>query len=171
MKSKENIVGFLRRYRDNRGAMASLRYLLKPGAKMRGWQIIGKINGIGDRTVETIAGLYSFHPEEKIDSKYNFGDACRSLAISRKKDNDSNKDENTVNQSPFDCRFRRLLSCDTREELCTQLPDIVRGLKTAEIPVNYESLYDDIKYWSEKVRERWAIHYWSDRKEEEDVFD
>ena len=159
---------FLRRNRDNRAAMASLRYLLKPGLKMRGWQLIGKINGIGDCAIETIAGLYAFHPLEKTEGKYNFGDACRMLSLERKKKVDVKDDIDDI-KSPFDRRFRRLLACDTREELCIHLVDVVRGLRDKDIPINFESLYSDIKYWGEKVREKWAFHYWSQRKEEENA--
>ncbi|MBR3925681.1 MAG: type I-E CRISPR-associated protein Cse2/CasB [Akkermansia sp.] len=167
MNNKLNIMEFLRRYRDNRGAMAALRYLLKSGAKMRGWQIISKINGIGDCVIETIAGLYGLHPLEKTDNKYNFGDACRALSLLRKKNvSIYTEDETDDMKSPFDSRFRRLLACDTREELCLHLVDVVRGLKSENIPINYESLCSDIKYWGERVREKWAVHYWCNRKED-----
>lgn len=167
MKNKQIVMEFLRRHRENRAAMVSLRYLLKSTHKWRGWQIIAKINGIGDCAIETIAGLYAFHPVEKVDKEYNFGDACRALSAARKKIENTQSED----KSPFDRRFRRLLVCDTREELCIHLFDVVRGLKAKAIPINYETLYEDIKFWSESVREKWAIHYWSEGKETEDVSD
>ena len=162
MVSKKEIMSFLYRIRENRGEMAALRCLLREEQRFRGWQHIAHLNGIGVIQVETIAGLYALHPLDKNESNYNFGDACRALAKTRKTDNES-KD------SPFDRRFRRLLSCASREELCVHLPDVVRGLKVAEVPINYGGLFDDITRWGDIVREQWAVHYWSDRKEDEDV--
>lgn len=164
MENSNKIMQFLRRYKDNRGAMASLRCLLSTEQKFRGWQLIAGINGIGNVAVEIVAGLYAMHPMEKNDESYNFGDACRRLATDRK----TNK---VSEESPFDRRFKRLLSCDSRDELRRHLADIVRGLKTEDIPVNYESLCFDITRWGERVREKWAIHYWNERKEEDNVLD
>ncbi|MBQ9830116.1 MAG: type I-E CRISPR-associated protein Cse2/CasB [Akkermansia sp.] len=166
MNKSNNIMPYLRLLQDNRGAMAALRCLLKPEQCFRGWQHVAAIDGIGDVAIETVAGLYALHPHEKTDEEYNFGDACRRLAVNR-------KTMEISEESPFDRRFRRLLSCDTRSELRLHLADIVRGMKASEVPVNYESLYRDIKYWGSRVRERWAIHYWSNRtgKEVENVSD
>lgn len=162
MVSKNEMMHFLRRSRDNRGVMASLRCLLKESQRFRGWQYIAHLGGIGCIQVETVAGLYALHPIEEDDKNYNFGDACRVLAAIRRTDKEST-------ESPFDKRFRRLLSCGSKSELCAHLTDIVRGMKAADVPVNYEGLFDDIAKWGDIVRERWAIHYWSYRKEENDV--
>lgn len=164
MVSKNEMMRFLRCSRDNRGLMASLRCLLKESQRFRGWQYIAHLDGIGCIQAETVAGLYALHPMEIDDENYNFGDACRVLAATRRTDKESP-------DSPFDKRFRRLLSCSSEHELCTHLPDVVRGLKSADVPVNYSGLFDDIAKWGDLVRERWAIHYWSYKKEESDVSD
>lgn len=164
MVSKNEMMHFLRRSRDNRGVMASLRCLLKASQRFRGWQSIAHLDGIGCVQAEAVAGLYALHPKEREDKNYNFGDACRALAAARRTDKESA-------ESPFDKRFRRLLSCSSKQELCIHLTDVVRGLKTADVPVNYEGLFDDITKWGDLVRERWAIHYWSHREEEGDVSD
>lgn len=165
MENSKTIMQFLRCYKENRGAMASLRGLLISQQRFRGWQLIAGINGIGNTAIEAIAGLYALHPLEKTDETFNFGDACRLLAMDR-------KTKQVSEDSPFDRRFRRLLSCDTRDELRGHLTDIVRGLKSADIPVNYESLYYDILKWGNRVREKWAVHYWSEKKEtDENVLD
>lgn len=164
MISKNELMLFLHRSRENRGMMASLRCLLKDSQRFRGWQCIAHLGGIGCIAVETVAGLYALHPMEKEDESYNFGDACRGLAASRRTTKETT-------DSPFDKRFRRLLSCNSKAELCVHLSDVVRGMKAADVPINYESLFDDIAKWGDFVRERWAIHYWSDRKDDADVSD
>lgn len=160
MSTGNDIMGYLRQLKNDRGAMVALRSLLMPNQRFRGWQQIAAIDGIGKVAVETVAGLYALHPHEKVDGDYNFGDACRLLAEDR-------KTMEISEQSPFDHRFRRLLACDTKDELRAHLIDIVRGMKAADIPVNYEGLYRDIEWWGNKVCERWAIHYWNKRKQEE----
>lgn len=161
MISKYQLLNFLRRNTEDRGVMAALRCLLITEQRFRGWQQIAALGAIGELPVETIAGLYALHPMEEIKDGYNFGDACRLLAACRNKGGDS------LN-SPFDRRFRRLLACSSKEELCAHLTDIVRGMKSEAIPINYERLYEDISWWGDAVRERWAIHYWSNRKESEE---
>ena len=29
-----------------------------------------------------------------------------------------------------------------------------------DIPINHENLWNDLFYWGERVRRRWAAHYW-----------
>lgn len=163
MVGKYELMNYLRRNKDDRGVMAALRCLLIEDMRFRGWQQLAALGGIGVLPVETVAGLYAFHPAEKKDDSYNWGDACRALAETRRR-GDENK-ESAMDKNPFDRRFRRLLACDSQIELCTHLVDVVRGMKAKDIPINYENLYDDIVWWGDKVRERWAIHYWSNRKE------
>lgn len=164
MSNMSAVINFIRRYKDDRGAMAALRCLLNPEQRFRAWQLIAGINGIGNTAIETVAGLYALHPEEKVDEDYHFGSACKQLAFDRKK-------QQVDDESPFDKRFRRLLACDSREELRAHLKDIVRGMKSSGIPVNYASLYDDICWWGDRVRERWAIQYWQKPFKKEDLED
>ena len=161
MVTKYETMSFLRRNREDRGVMAALRCLLKEEQRFRGWQCVAQFGGIGVIPAETVSGLYALHPLEKCDLNYNFGDACRLLSATRRTSTDSM-------DSPFDRRFRRLLSCSTRDELRVHLTDIVRGMKAAGVPINYESLFDDVSRWGDVTREKWAIHYWGDRKEDEE---
>ncbi|MBN2685550.1 MAG: type I-E CRISPR-associated protein Cse2/CasB, partial [Pontiellaceae bacterium] len=58
-------------------------------------------------------------------------------------------------------RFERLLTCDTKEELCTRLPAIIRAAKAKGIPVNYQQLYCDICWWEvADIKVRWAAAFW-----------
>lgn len=100
------------------------------------------MGGIDNPRIETVAGLFAYHPEEtKIG---NFGTTCRRLA---------------AENNSFDGRFRRLLSCD-REEICERLRPVVLAAKASDIPINYEGLYADLCYWSNSVKARWAREYW-----------
>lgn len=166
MKKSEFIVNYLLSHQNDRGIMAQLRCLLNNNLRSRGWQAVAPLNGIGDKPVETIAGLFALHPLHKDANDYQFGTACRLLANKRKK---GAADDGAV-ESPFDVRFRRMLNCD-QNQLCEMLPQVIHGMKSESIAVNYVALMEDLFYWGSKVREKWARQYWSMRKEDEDVSD
>jgi CRISPR system Cascade subunit CasB len=108
----------------------------------RAWPLLARVNGIGNPRVETVAGLFAYHP--RVTNTGNLGTTCRLLAA----------DSNT-----FDGRFRRLLSCD-RDEICQRLRPVVLAAKARGIAVNYERLFSDLHYWSDRVKASWAREYW-----------
>lgn len=143
------LLQYLRRLKNDRGAMADLRCALSPARLPRAWPLLARVSGIGDPRVETVAGLFAHHPEETFVG--NLGTTCRRLA--------------TQNTS-FDGRFRRLLSCD-RDEICERLRPVVLGAKAKEVRINYEELFADLRSWDERVKVRWAREYWATPKGEE----
>jgi CRISPR system Cascade subunit CasB len=122
--------------------MANLRGALKPAQRHRAWPLLGRVGGIGNPRYEVVAGLFAYHPEETTAG--NLGATCRRLA-----------GENNT----FDGRFRRLLTCD-RDEVCERIVPVVLAAKAKGVPVNYEQLFADLCYWSDRVKERWAREYW-----------
>ncbi len=145
-------IAWLLSVKDDRSTMAELRCLLNPNLRHRGWQSIACVGGIGKPVQELIAGLFALHPMHD-GSLTNFGTSCRRLAARDKRDGQSKS-------SPLDTRFRRLLDAD-RGELADLLPTLVRYLKSESIPVNYEELFRDLRYWNESVLTRWAQEYWN----------
>lgn len=55
-------------------------------------------------------------------------------------------------------RFRRLLKCQTPEELYPMLRRVIRLLNNR---ADLYSLASDILYWGEEVRKQWAYDYWT----------
>jgi CRISPR system Cascade subunit CasB len=100
------------------------------------------VGGIGNTRIETVAGLFAYHPDETQSG--NLGATCRRLAAEK---------------NSFDARFQRLLSCD-RDEICERLRPVVLTAKAQGIPINYEELFADLCYWGENVKARWAQKYW-----------
>jgi CRISPR system Cascade subunit CasB len=143
------LLTYLRQLKGDRGAMADLRCALSPAKLPRAWPLLGRVGGIGNPRIETVAGLFASHPEETDTG--NLGTTC--LRLKRQ------------NQS-FDARFQRLLACD-RDEICERLRPVVLAAKAKGIPVNYEQLYADLWYWSSRVKEQWAREYWEARASEE----
>jgi CRISPR system Cascade subunit CasB len=136
------ILTYLRQLKNDRGAMADLRCALNPARLPRAWPLLGRIGGIGNNIIETVAGLFAYHPDECHSG--NLGTTCLRLK--------------GINES-FDARFRRLLACD-RDEICERLRPVILAAKAKGIPVNYEELYADLCYWSDAVKARWAGKYW-----------
>jgi len=136
------LLAYLRRLRNDRGAMADLRCALSPAKLPRAWPLLSRMGGIGNPRMEVIAGLFAYHPDESPTG--NLGTTCRRL----RGENES-----------FDVRFRRLLVCD-RDEICERLRPVVMAAKAKGVPINYEALFVDLSYWSSNVKARWAREYW-----------
>jgi CRISPR system Cascade subunit CasB len=122
--------------------MADLRCALSPAKRPRAWPLLGRVGGIGNPRIETVAGLFAYHPEPTDTG--NLGTTCLRL----KKQNQS-----------FDARFQRLLACD-RDEICERLRPVILAAKAKGIPVNYQQLFTDLWYWSSRIKEQWAREYW-----------
>ena len=103
--------------------MADLRCALTPARRTRAWPLLARVGGIDRPIYESVAGMFAYHPDST-DSG-NIGTTCHQLA-----------GENTS----FDGRFRRLLSCD-RDELGDRLRPVILAAKAKGIPVNYEALF------------------------------
>lgn len=142
------VLAYLRQLKNDRGAMADLRCALNPAKLPRAWPLLGRIGGIGNPRIETVAGLFAYHPDETHIG--NLGATCLRL----KRQNES-----------FDGRFRRLLACD-RDEICERLRPVILAAKAKGIPVNYQQLFVDL-YWWESAKARWAQEYWSAPEAEE----
>lgn len=144
------LLAYLRQFENNRGAIADLRCALSPAKRARAWPLLARVGGIGNVRIETVAGLFAYHPKETRTG--NLGTTCRRLAAAH---------------NSFDGRFRRLLSCD-RDEICERVRPVVLAAK-AKVPVNYEELFVDLYYWGDYVKARWAREYWGVVEGEESV--
>jgi len=152
------ILTYLRSLREDRGAMANLRCALAPNRRFRAWPLLARMGCIDNRAIETVAGLFAFHPAD--ESIGNFGVTCRHIA----NHSNSRREDGT---STFDHRFIRLLSCN-QAELCLRLRPLVFTAKAREIPISYEELLRNLFGWdtNDWIRIRWAQAYWDnqDRK-------
>ena len=145
------LVEYLRRLKNDRGAMADLRCALNPSKLPRAWPLLARAGGIGNPHVEAVAGFFGYHPDETHTG--NIGTTCRRLA---------------AENNSFDARFRRLLSCD-RDEIGDRLRPVILAARAKLVPVNYEELYADLCYWGDNVKARWAREYWGAPETEEPV--
>src|SRR5437764_6315094 len=85
------VLDYLRRVKNDRGAMAELRRALSPAQRHRAWPLLARVSGIGDPRIEVVAGLFAYHPDESHSG--NLGTTCRRL---------------TDGSASFEGRFARL---------------------------------------------------------------
>jgi CRISPR type I-E-associated protein CasB/Cse2 len=141
--------------------MAALRRALSPRNQMDAWPVIADLGGDIERPVYGIvAALYATHPEES--EAANFGVTCRQ--IGHKESSDAQLPES------YERRFRRLLACDTAEELGQHLRAWIRLAASKGVKVNYQRLFADLWNWewyADDIRVRWASEFWPARHTEE----
>ncbi len=157
----ERFLGALRRIEDDRGKMAALRRGLSEGTQRTAWPVIASLGmDIGNQAAITVAALFATHPV--VSNARSLGQTCRFIATETGLASD-------IPES-FDKRFRRLIACDTVEEVSGQLSAWIRLAKSKGVGVNYAELYNDLHWWSkdaDKKRIRWARDFWSPRRDEE----
>jgi CRISPR system Cascade subunit CasB len=141
-ETARRLMAFLRRLKNDRGAMAALRCALSPAKRPRAWPLLEQVGGIGNPHIEIIAGLFAYHSDDTLTG--NLGKTCRRLRVTTEW---------------YDARFRRLLACD-RDQICEQLRPVILAAKVKGIPINYAQLFSDIHFWSSKVKSQWAREYW-----------
>lgn len=160
------LLNFLRARSNDRGLLADLRCALVESKRHRAWPALAAFGGVGDdwkaRCVQTVAGLYALHPKEAREG--NFGTSCRALIG----DDERLKLDESREVGPLARRFQHLLAAD-REEVFDRVIRLVMRAKSAEVPVNYQCLYDDLAKWQynpEIVRVQWAKQFWVPNVEE-----
>ncbi len=155
-----SFVARLRRWTADRGALANLRSGLRSQSALRrrAWPLLAQLGPLAKEdgredpmlTVRrTVAGLWAANSESHRAGSGNFGVTCYKL----RGDHES-----------FDLRFRRLLACDDRDELCERLVPVALAAQAKGITVDYDNLFIDLQYFAEagrdRVRTRWAQAYW-----------
>ena len=62
------------------------------------------------------------------------------------------------NQSPEQRRLRRLLACDTSEELTEVLRSVLRYLQSKDVAtqLDYAKTLNDVLFWNERVKINWC---------------
>ncbi len=145
--------------KQDRGTFANLRRGFSSGTAHRCWPYISRYCDLRknhERIVwQTIAAGFATHGSTCETG--NFGTTMRRLAL----EGSSGKPEDAL--ASFDTRFRRLLTCTMATEVCLHLPGIIRAAKNKNnIPINYATLFNDLHYWGERVKLRWAAAYWEE---------
>lgn len=150
----------LHKIEHDRGKMAALRRAASPSTIREAWPVIHSLGeDLRNHAACTIGALFAEHPAEDRDVS-SFGATCRRIATDNGRDRD-------IPES-FERRFRRLLACDSAEDVAGQLKAWVRFAAAKGIGVNYERLFNDLAYWEQskdEIRIRWATGFWPARRD------
>ncbi|MDD3585947.1 MAG: type I-E CRISPR-associated protein Cse2/CasB [Thermoguttaceae bacterium] len=148
------------------GKLADLRKGFSKATAVRAWPHIGRfclLNNDRDRVIyETVGAGYATHPVNDGTPYANFGSVMQKLAF-ESVGGDAEK------RKTFDTRFRRLLACESAEEVCQHIKGVILAAKAKDVPVPWESLFWDLKKWGDKVKISWATKYWMVPNEMADV--
>lgn len=151
------VVGYLKHLaaRQDRAALAHLRRGLgrKPGESMEMYPYVGrfiteKTNASHDRAVFLVSALFADYS----NAAQNVGDLGRSV-LQLAKDTGSDSIER---------RFVALLDAEA-DDLHYYLRQMVGLLKANDIPVNWNTLFNDIRFWGSPnrgVQRKWARSFW-----------
>lgn len=152
------LLEFMRTHKEDRGVMANLRCALVDSKRYRAWPILGRFAAIGDPVAETVAGLFATHPEE--DLVGNLGTTCLRLMRVRE---GTHRGESGV--TPTERRFQYLLAAE-KTEISERVVRIILMAKVNGIPINYERLERDLRYWNDRIRTEWASAFWVAERQE-----
>jgi CRISPR system Cascade subunit CasB len=153
------LLQYLEKKKDDRGVMADLRCALVESKRFKAYPHLGYFGGIDSKDsiiIQTIAGLYASHP--MMSTTGTIGDLCRKLCR-----NDEDLEKGTMAK-----RLQYILSAN-RDEICDRVVRIVLRAKAEGFPVNYNQLYDDLKYWNDRVKNKWAAAFWTPGTEVDDA--
>jgi CRISPR system Cascade subunit CasB len=135
--------------------MADLRCSLVKTKRHRAWPALHRLGvPMTNRNAAIIAALYATHPEDSPAG--NFGDTC--LAIQRERGETRGTDNSLT---PTERRFLHLLAAEPGNELYERVARMVRMAKSRGVPVNYGRLEDDLKFWNENTKTKWAASFWT----------
>ncbi|MBP9013272.1 MAG: type I-E CRISPR-associated protein Cse2/CasB [Smithella sp.] len=144
----------LHKYENNRGMMANLRCVLVDSKKHRAWPALYRLGIPIDNDVSAfIAGLFATHPE--VSSTGNFGTTCKAIEIRR---NETAGSDLKVTQT--ERRFQHLLAANN-EEVFDRVKRLILMAKSQGIPVNYEQLETDLRFWGDRTKTDWAVSFWA----------
>jgi CRISPR type I-E-associated protein CasB/Cse2 len=145
---------------DDRGTLADLRHGVSEATCHRAWPHLAPYCDLRDPRARAIwsligAGYATLAPDNLARLNVgNIGATMRHLVLGNDKPDDKKL-------ASFDGRFRRLLACQTVEELCEHLFTVVRASKAKNVAVDFRELYYDLTAWeTQDVRVKWATAYW-----------
>ncbi len=148
----------LEKRKEDRGLMANLRCFLVENKKHRAWPALHRLGiDIEDEEVSLVAGLFASHPANAQSG--NFGDTCRMIESRR---GDTRGDDSKV--TPIERRFQHLLAAEKGDELHQRVTRLVLMAKSQDVPVNYEQLISDLRWWNDSVKTKWASQFWAHSK-------
>lgn len=148
----------LRLKNDDSACRAALRRAYNPATASFAWEYLVpycNIQNDRERLAFSLVGAAIAREQPENDGTMDMGEM-----LFRCTQGDSDAKDREVR------RLRRLLACDSSEELVEILRSTVRYVQSKETSsLGYTRLLDDILYWNERVKLRWTHHFFGKRTE------
>ena len=150
----------------DRGMLAALRRGFSEATESYAWPYLAPHCDITDsrqRIIwQTVAGAAAILAPQGLERSGagvgNMGATLRKLAFG------ASSERGDKALSSFENRFRRLLTCQTTEELCRHIINPIRAASAKAIPVDVEQLFWDLQKWENPseptTKLKWAQVYW-----------
>ncbi len=140
----------LKRMTDDTGFGAALRRADNPATEHQAWEHLARwcdLEKGGERLPFATIGAALARAKPVRDGHQSIG---RALAACYPEGNQSDNAKS---------KLRRLLACDTREEACRVLRPLLGLMASKEAHLNHGSLLDDLLWFGEKTKQRWAMDF------------
>jgi len=156
-------VQWLQDHHQDRGLMAELRRGLTRDTEWRAWPHLTQwcdLTRPDERVAfAAVAGAFATHPEATHTG--NLGDTMREIATGGA----GKKSDRQAGLRSFEGRFRRLLTCESVEELAERVGAVVRAAKQKGVPICYLQLLRDLRRFRwpdsrEQAKVHWAASFW-----------
>lgn len=134
---------------DDRGNRAALRRYWSSATRHQAYPQLGQLNALHDARKTILAALFAEHPMHQ--AGLSIGKAA--LRLGDRKDG----------THPYDNHFRRLLACDSLDDLAHQLHRLVKRLQRDGIGLDYQMLHKNLNFWanySDNVKVDLAADFW-----------
>lgn len=155
-KSEQFVDRYIKMVRSDTACRAALLRADNPVTAPAAWRYLVPFCPLTDkrqRLAYSLVGAAIAREKPESNGNLSIGEALRFLKSREDEDREL-------------ARLKRLLACSDSIELVGILQKTVRYLQSKDMKINYAKLLDDIIYWNEKTRIRWAEDFFVDQKED-----
>lgn len=150
----------IERLKQDTGFGARLRRADNPATEYQAWEILAKwcdIEKTWERVPFAMVGAAIAKSKPAHDGSLPLGKA---IAYSYEKGNQDDAAK---------AKLRRLIACTTVEESCMVLRTLLRLISARGMHLNYGQLLDQLLFFGEKTRLRWASDFYGKRGDDDSL--
>ncbi len=150
------------------GYRAALRRWWSPTTRHHALPILGgKLFALNEKLLVTpeiiLSALYATHANDSFQAHRSGGNSIGQSALEL-----GGKKMSSGKFPSMERHFRRLLACDSLNDLAMQLNRLIKRLERERIPLDYVLLLKHLSFWSKPsrpelrdvVKTRWSLHFW-----------
>lgn len=148
----------IERIKNDNGFAASLRRADNPSTEYQSWEHLSKWCDL-DKPWEVLPFATIAAAVAKVKPSRNGSMGIGQALVACYSDSGNNGRTSDSAKS----KLRRLLACETAEEACRILRSLLQLVASRGASVDYGTLLDDLLWFSDKTKQRWAIGFYGRR--------